>query len=103
MRLPIQGLPIVRPRCVACGKAFRPRSRDVCERRPYPGGGFQTVTVARHFSGWDAYNGLFHTMRCALGFATAAHAAGYRLSRPTSDGARVATPHGMLAAAGAAL
>ena len=89
---PILDLPRERPSCAWCGRPLAPVVSFEYERAMVPpqtfGGtdGLQVTTVEGHrevyrrrrFIRWDCYNGLFHTLKCALAFATAAHAAGYR-------------------------
>lgn len=92
---PILDLPRERPTCAGCGVPLRPVVSFEYERVMVPaqsfagGDGFTATTVEGHrniyrrrrFIRWDCYNGLFHTLKCALAFATAAHAAGYRRQR----------------------
>lgn len=73
---PIEGMPARRPVCVNCGKKFPPLTRTL--HAPWTGNGLEQL-LSRTFMGWDSYNGLFHSLNCALAFATRAHEAGYRL------------------------
>jgi hypothetical protein len=69
-KVPIEGMPDVRPHCQNCDKPLRPWSTDERDGRRI---------VRRVFLKWNSYAGLFCTLRCSLRFAEAAHRAGYRI------------------------
>lgn len=66
--LPIEGLPADRPRCVWCDRPFAAHTIDT---RTDAG-------IARKFSRWSSYDGLFDRLRCARAFAVASYRGGYR-------------------------
>lgn len=67
---PIQGMPVERAYCVGCGKPLQP----VCDVEYGQG----LTILARHFKRWDAYHQRWHSLRCALDFASDAYASGWR-------------------------
>lgn len=73
---PVEGMPAVRPACANCGRPFKFWTNDTRTR--------DHIVTRRVFAHWKCYRALFCTLRCTLQFATAAHAAGYRIiSKPT--------------------
>lgn len=74
-RPPITGMPTERPVCAMCGKKLRPIIHEKHEQRD--GASVLGVIVSRTWAGWSGY-GPFHSLGCALEFATLAHKAGYR-------------------------
>jgi hypothetical protein len=65
-----------RPRCRNCAKAMPQYVHGRLEQVPTEGG-FTSVWVKERVS-YQAYRGLFCTMRCALAFAEAAYNGGFR-------------------------
>ena len=80
-RPPIEGMPAERPVCPFCGKKLRPCVDDVRVRDE----GNVTKIISRKWYGWQGYpnirDAVFCTLNCSLGFALAAHRAGYRIVR----------------------
>lgn len=80
MKRPVaEGVPPIanRPRCAWCGQRLKPRINNI-EKKVGDTIHFRTEISRRVFAGYEAYDGLFHSLRCALDFATAAHKVGYR-------------------------
>lgn len=82
-RVPITGMPEVRPRCVMCRK---PLSPDVETKRD-----LKYRVLSRTFRGWLGYatggttDERFCTHRCEAAFARAAFRAGYRIIQKGKD------------------
>ena len=73
-----------RTHCVCCGKKLKRRYTTTSSNneaamaavaKEWPMGGVWSVWDGKTYF---AYNGLFHSLRCALEFATGAYNAGYR-------------------------
>lgn len=74
---PIEGLPKDRPICPWCDRPLKPQTEH------FHAAGMRRRVIRRQFIRWNAKHQLFCTYRCAVNFATAAHAAGYRIiSKP---------------------
>lgn len=89
-----------RPKCKGCGQRLRPLSHNnyeqierkktpdemESERRslgrhsPVDDVAISQKFVGRSFYDWQGYDG-FHSLRCALAFAIAAHNAGFRRTK----------------------
>jgi hypothetical protein len=88
-RPPIENLPVERPRCAFCNKPLSPAVND--ERRGWGGPRWSPRITRRTFVRWNCYGrtddgrGAFCTLSCALHFARAAFAAGYRITRAKSQ------------------
>jgi hypothetical protein len=87
-RPPIENLPDTRPRCAFCDK---PLSPVVDDERRWNGPRWSPRLVRRIFVRWSCYGriddgrGAFCTLSCALHFARAAFAAGYRITKAKSQ------------------
>jgi hypothetical protein len=62
-----------RPRCPGCGTPLKPYIR-----RHYDNGIGKEATGQEWEGTYTSYHGLWHSLRCALRFATQAYKAGYR-------------------------
>jgi hypothetical protein len=68
-----------RPKCAYCNTPLKPSFTRVWDNAP--GGGMQAIAKVWDHNlngGYNSYFGLFDTKGCALQFARAAHAAGFR-------------------------
>lgn len=81
---PIEGMPDGdRPRCAWCGRKLAPRLELFWNGQKSAGASLAigARVTRRVWLGWSAYEGVFHSMRCALRFAGASYRGGYRRSK----------------------
>jgi hypothetical protein len=83
-RPPVEGLPTPRPTCVWCHKPLKFWTDDTHQRGSDLSASQGNPVVRRQFRRWDGYGRRrddvprFDRLQCALEFAVAAEAAGYR-------------------------